>query len=185
MILVIGPTRSGKSEWAEHLAGETGKTVTYVATAQIDPGDRDWIERIAQHRRRRPPEWQTLEIPVELSPIIRASEASGCLLVDSLGTWVANLLSEDDFAWEKTCFELFASLEVAAGEIIFVAEETGWGVVPAYASGRKFRSRLGRLVRELGARAESVYLVTGGMVLNLTSLGIPLPTRQPGVNNSW
>ncbi|MBZ8181260.1 bifunctional adenosylcobinamide kinase/adenosylcobinamide-phosphate guanylyltransferase [Oscillatoria salina] len=178
-ILVTGPARSGKSEWAEYLAIQTGKTVTYVATAEIDPGDREWHERIAQHCQRRPADWQILEIPRELTATIRASEPSSCLLVDSLGTWVANLLSEEDSTWEKTYLDLFASLETGAGTIIFVAEETGWGVVPAYASGRKFRDRLGRLVRELGVRAESVYLVTGGMVLNLSSLGRPLPTQPP------
>jgi len=40
--------------------------------------------------------------------------------------------------------------------------------------GRLFRDRLGTLTRQLGAIAHPVYLVTGGHVLNLSSLGTPL-----------
>jgi len=41
VILVTGPARSGKSEWAETLAMQAGKSVIYVATAQVDPAD--WL----------------------------------------------------------------------------------------------------------------------------------------------
>jgi adenosylcobinamide kinase/adenosylcobinamide-phosphate guanylyltransferase len=69
---------------------------------------------------------------------------------------------------------LLDSLAPIAGTVIFVAEETGWGVVPAYPIGRLFRDRLGELVRKLGIIANPVYLVTGGHVLNLSVLGSPL-----------
>ncbi|MCC5625437.1 bifunctional adenosylcobinamide kinase/adenosylcobinamide-phosphate guanylyltransferase, partial [Nostoc sp. CHAB 5715] len=60
------------------------------------------------------------------------------------------------------------------------AEEVGWGVVPAYPLGRAFRDRLGSLVRQLGVLSDTVYLVTGGHVLNLSILGYPLPIRGEG-----
>ncbi|MBW4681128.1 MAG: bifunctional adenosylcobinamide kinase/adenosylcobinamide-phosphate guanylyltransferase [Microcoleus vaginatus WJT46-NPBG5] len=174
--LVTGPARSGKSEWAETLAAQTGTSVIYVATAQRDPGDVEWQTRIEQHQCRRPAGWRTLEVPVELPATIRSfSQTDTCLLVDSLGTWVANLLDQDVGGWEKTLQDLLTSLDDVAGEVIFVAEETGWGVVPAYPLGRTFRDRLGQLVRRLGAIANPVYLVTGGHVLNLCVLGSPLP----------
>jgi len=44
---VTGPARS-KSEWAETLAMQAGKSVIYVA-AQVDPADSDWLFRIEQH----------------------------------------------------------------------------------------------------------------------------------------
>jgi adenosylcobinamide kinase/adenosylcobinamide-phosphate guanylyltransferase len=96
-------------------------------------------------------------------------------LVDSLGTWVANLLDLDDDTWERTLQNLLEILQLCAADVILVAEETGWGVVPAYPSGRTFRDRLGMLVRRIGAIANPVYLVTCGRVLNLSHLGIPLP----------
>lgn len=174
LILVTGPARSGKSEWAETLADRSGKPVFYVATAQLDPNDREWQSRIEQHRQRRPFTWQTLAVPIALAETIQTVPPNSCLLVDSLGTWLANLLEQDDAAWSKTLETLLDSLRHATSDIIFVAEETGWGVVPAYPIGRLFRDRLGALTRQLGAIAHPVYLVTGGHVLNLSTLGVPL-----------
>ncbi len=176
VILVTGPARSGKSEWAETLANQTNQSVIYVATAIANPDDVEWLTRIEKHRQRRPAEWTTQLVPVELAATIRAySDSSCCLLVDSLGTWVANLLEQDEADWKKTLQDLLESLDQTAGIVIFVAEETGWGVVPAYPIGRLFRDRLGELVRKIGIFANTVYLVTGGHVLNLSALGSPLP----------
>lgn len=175
VMLVTGPARSGKSEWAETLAMQLGKPVIYVATAQVDPADSEWLFRIEKHRCRRPTNWVTLEVPHQLVETIETAPLCNCLLVDSLGTWVANLLDRDDSRWEGIVQNLLLSLEQVAGDVILVAEETGWGVVPAYPIGRTFRDRLGSLVRRLGAIADPVYLVTGGHVLNLSALGSPLP----------
>jgi adenosylcobinamide kinase/adenosylcobinamide-phosphate guanylyltransferase len=97
-----------------------------------------------------------------------------CLLIDSLGTWVANLLELDDISWQKTQTDLLHCLQQTPLTLILVAEETAWGVIPAYPSGRVFRDRLGSLIRQIGTLADTVYLVTAGHVLNLTQLGQPL-----------
>lgn len=178
LILVTGPARSGKSEWAETLAKQTGKPGIYVATATVDPTDLEWVERIEQHRRRRPANWTTVQQPIDLAATILASPASSCLLIDSLGTWVANLLEQDEDNWQKTMQQVLDSLAVVNSDTILVAEETGWGVVPAYPAGRRFRDRLGTLVRRIGAIADAVYLVTGGYVLNLTEIGFALPPNS-------
>ena len=176
IVLVTGPARSGKSEWAESLALKSNNCVTYIATALVNPDDVDWVKRITKHRYRRPEHWLTWEVTeLQLIDAIATSAASSCLLVDSLGTWVASLLDKDATEWEKIVENLLNTLHKATQEIIFVAEETGWGVVPAYPSGRIFRDRLGNLVRRISAICVSVYLVTGGYALNLTTLGSPLP----------
>ena len=178
VILVTGPARSGKSEWAETLAIQSGNSVIYVATSQVDSADSEWLSRIEQHRCRRPKDWVTLEVPQQLVETLKTAPPCGCLLVDSLGTWVANLLEQDDTIWEETVQNLLLSLEQVAGNVILVAEETGWGVVPAYPIGRTFRDRLGNLVRRLGAIAHPVYLITGGHILNLSELGSPLSVAE-------
>ncbi len=176
IILVTGPARSGKSEWAENLALKSNNSVIYLATALVDPDDLDWVQRLDKHRHRRPEHWSTWEVPkLQLIDAIANSPVSSCLLVDSLGTWVANLLDTNDRQWEQIVENLLFTLQQCTQEIIFVAEETGWGVVPAYPSGRTFRDRLGSLVRRIGAISQSVYLVTGGYALNVTTLGSPLP----------
>jgi adenosylcobinamide kinase / adenosylcobinamide-phosphate guanylyltransferase len=175
VILVTGPARSGKSEWAETLAMQSQKAVIYVATATQNSADREWQQRIQRHQQRRPQNWSTLEVPVELSTTLTEAKPNTCILIDSLGTWVANLLFEEEESWENTVQDLLETIELVTVDMIFVAEETGWGVVPAYPVGRTFRDRLGNLVRRLGAISEAVYLVTGGYVLNLSVLGTPLP----------
>jgi adenosylcobinamide kinase / adenosylcobinamide-phosphate guanylyltransferase len=172
IVLVTGAARSGKSEWAEQLATDSVESVTYVATAQENSDDPEWQARIELHRSRRPLNWQTQSVPVHLKDAIANSK--GCLLIDSLGTWLANLLEQSDSDWEKTIADLFLSFEESESLIILVAEETGWGVVPAYPIGRLFRDRLGNLTRRIGAIADTVYLVTGGHVLNLSQLGTRL-----------
>lgn len=178
VILVTGPARSGKSEWAEFLAIQSGKMIVYIATATENPADEEWHQRIHKHQQRRPQDWVTLSVPMELSATLADAKPNTCLLVDSLGTWVANLLEQDEVDWENTLSEFLETVQLVAADMLFVAEETGWGVVPAYPLGRKFRDRLGSLVRQLGTICEVVYLVTGGHVLNLSALGSPLPAPK-------
>ena len=174
VILVTGASRSGKSEWAETLAEQSKQTVVYIATARNNPGDLEWQNRIIRHQQRRPKTWQTLYEPYKLPWIIRNSLPEQCLLIDSLGTWVANFLNLSDRSWLKISENLHESLTMTPSSVIFVGEETGWGVVPAYASGRLFRDRLGHLLRQIGSKADKVYLVTGGYAIDLSILGTPL-----------
>jgi adenosylcobinamide kinase / adenosylcobinamide-phosphate guanylyltransferase len=174
--LVTGAARSGKSEWAERLAIKSGQQIVYVATAKIDLTDTEWQLRIDRHRQRRPADWQIIESAINLpeknlAEIITTAQADQCLLIDSLGTWVASFLEDADEAWSIEQDRLLASLQSPVARVILVAEETGWGIVPAYALGRLFRDRLGTLTRKIGSIADPVYLVTAGRVLNLTELG--------------
>jgi adenosylcobinamide kinase/adenosylcobinamide-phosphate guanylyltransferase len=155
-------------------------SVVYIATASQDASDPEWQQRIQQHQQRRPLDWLTLEVPCQLSHALADAKPHSCILVDSLGTWVTNYLAMDEESWSNTVQELLETVEMVAAKMIFVAEETGWGIVPAYPVGRIFRDRLGNLVRQLGAISDAVYLVTGGYVLNLANLGFPLPSRGKG-----
>jgi adenosylcobinamide kinase / adenosylcobinamide-phosphate guanylyltransferase len=181
LTLITGPARSGKSEWAEQLAhrfaAANAQQVLYVATAQTYPDDPEWQARIDQHRRRRPDHWQVQEVPVALAQAVAQCDRTHCLLIDSLGTWLANLIEQDDATWQKTQHQLLSALSATSADVILVAEETGWGVVPAYELGRTFRDRLGTLAREVGAIATDVYLVTSGYALNLSTLGQPVAAK--------
>ena len=178
--LVTGPSRSGKSEWAEQLAVQSGKAVTYVATALQREDDSEWQLRIQTHQQRRPSSWRTVEAPFDLASLIQAADPNHCLLIDSLGTWLANYWEHSEETWQTLQHDFLASLTQTDSQIILVAEETGWGVIPAYPSGRIFRDRLGALIRAVGAIADPVYLVTGGYALNLRELGTPLGQGEQG-----
>ena len=56
LILVSGPSRGGKSRWAESLLAED-PCVIYIATGTKRDDDPAWVERLRIHRERRPPHW--------------------------------------------------------------------------------------------------------------------------------
>jgi adenosylcobinamide kinase / adenosylcobinamide-phosphate guanylyltransferase len=176
IILVTGAARSGKSEWAEQLAIAQNRSVCYVATGIADDQDLEWQQRIEQHRRRRPVSWSTQEEPYELARLCR--NTSDCLLIDSLGTWVANGLERSDGLWQQSVRDLLAALQQASVPIILVSEETGWGIVPAYPLGRLFRDRLGQLSRQIAREADAIYLIVQGFALDLRQLAQPLPSPE-------
>ncbi|BAS29327.1 bifunctional adenosylcobinamide kinase/adenosylcobinamide-phosphate guanylyltransferase [Limnochorda pilosa] len=109
LILVTGGARSGKSRWAERLAGARGGPVTFVATARVE--DAEMAERVRRHRARRPPEWRTVEAPLGLARVLRdlaaedsrsagagdvarASRKAAPVIVDCLTLLLSNLLLE-------------------------------------------------------------------------------------------
>ncbi len=174
---MTGAARSGKSEWAERLAAQSeqfGQSVVYVATAQRYEGDTDWDRRIDQHIERRPANWRSLEVPFDLAGAIDRALETECFLVDSLGSWVGNALEMNDEDWQLRCQSLISTIKSSVVSLVFVSEETGWGVIPAYPMGRLFRDRLGRLVRELGQLSDQTFLVVAGFAIDVQKIGIAI-----------
>ena len=157
--LVLGGARSGKSELAERLCRGP---VTYVATAV--PRDAGMAERVARHRARRPPSWETIEPgAVGVVEAVRtAGSPAGTLLVDSLTTWVAEA---SGFAVDGP--GLCAALRERRGDCVVVSDEVGLGVHPSTEAGRRFRDCLGELNRAVAAEADRVLLVVAGRALVL------------------
>ena len=58
---------------------------------------------------------------------------------------------------------------------VLVAEETGWGVVPATRVGGMFRDRLGQLSERIQQHADQSWLVIQGRALDLQAFGHPVP----------
>lgn len=174
--LVLGPARSGKSRWAEHLAIQSGQPVVYLATGP-SPTDQDpsWSSRIAAHQRRRPSRWRTLEVGADLAPSLLDLRPPGLALVDSLGTWVAAGLDLDAAAWRLRCAALEQSLRHCAVPVVLVSEQAGWGVVPATAIGGLFRDRLGALEQQLEPLCSGLWLVVAGRALDLRACSVPVP----------
>jgi adenosylcobinamide kinase/adenosylcobinamide-phosphate guanylyltransferase len=165
--LILGGARSGKSRFAEQLATDSQLDVVYIATSQ--PVDGELNRRVALHRQRRPEHWGLVEEPLALADVLRAqARADRCLLVDCLTLWLTNLLMLDDE--ERLDFERQALLDLLPalpGEIIFVSNETGLGVVPLGELTRRFVDEAGLLHQALAARCERVVLTVAGLPLLL------------------
>ena len=165
--LILGGARSGKSRLAEKLAGDSALPVTYIATSQALDGEMS--ERVALHRQRRPDHWGLIEEPIELARVLRENAAPGqCLLVDCLTLWLTNLLMLEDRA--RLAFErdqVLENLAALPGEIIFVSNETGLGVVPLGELTRRYVDEAGWLHQALAERCQRVVLTVAGLPLTL------------------
>jgi adenosylcobinamide kinase/adenosylcobinamide-phosphate guanylyltransferase len=165
--LILGGARSGKSRLAEQLAADSGLAVTYIATSQ--PLDGEMNDRVLLHRERRPAHWGLVEEPLALADtLLRHAAVGRCLLVDCLTLWLTNLLMLEDSA--RLGAERDALLRVMAqlpGEIIFVSNETGLGVVPMGELTRRYVDEAGWLHQALAERCERVVLTVAGLPLTL------------------
>ncbi|NIL15253.1 bifunctional adenosylcobinamide kinase/adenosylcobinamide-phosphate guanylyltransferase [Pseudomonas sp. AN3A02] len=165
--LILGGARSGKSRLAEKLATDSGLSVTYIATSQ--PLDGEMNARIAHHRERRPAEWGLIEEPIELARVLKENATPNhCLLIDCLTLWLTNLLMlEDPDRLNDEREALLQTLATLPGEIIFVSNETGMGVVPLGELTRRYVDEAGWLHQALAERCQRVVLTVAGLPLTL------------------
>ena len=84
IIFISGGTKSGKSEFAEHLAKDT-KNLSYVALSEKNTDDKKWQEKINLHRKRRPKDWNLIETTDLLNTLSKQDDP---LLIDSIGGFV-------------------------------------------------------------------------------------------------
>ena len=173
LILVTGPSRSGKSRWAESLVKDQAK-VTYVATSAARPNDESWQQRMRLHRERRPSHWNLVETDLHLAEDVSGIPEEDAVLVDSLGGFVAWGLELETVEWAQQCDRLLKSLTQRNAPVVVVIEETGWGVVPATAIGGLFRDRLGSLAQQLERYSQSSWLVVQGRAIDLHAFGVPI-----------
>jgi adenosylcobinamide kinase / adenosylcobinamide-phosphate guanylyltransferase len=196
--LIVGGARSGKSTEAElRLSGEP--RVTYLAagpwrssTSPDGLADPEWAARVARHRARRPPWWQTVE-SLDVAGYLR--QRSGAVLIDGIGTWLAGVMDEAGQWGDSDSAPLSRAAELPRGSVqagpdpsavvrsridelvrawrqtaalaVAVTDDVGSGVVPAYPAGRAFRDELGWLNQRLAAESEVVLHVVAGRVTSL------------------
>jgi adenosylcobinamide kinase / adenosylcobinamide-phosphate guanylyltransferase len=184
--LVTGPVRSGKSRYVIEIAQRSGRRVSYVATAIRDDNDVEWDARLTRHVHDRPSTWDSIENASlghdALIALFRDGLDEQCIVVDALGTWLAARIAthidelERDFAsfeaqMDAEATELAHAMLESHAQVVVVAEEVGWDIVPVAASARLFRDVLGRMKQRLAAGADAVFLVVCGFALDLRALG--------------
>jgi adenosylcobinamide kinase/adenosylcobinamide-phosphate guanylyltransferase len=190
-VLVLGGARSGKSVTAEQLLAGRDQ-VDYVATGAVpDASDPEWAARVAIHQERRPPHWATLETrdlegvlapadlpapdpaaPERSAPDLPTGALATPVLVDCLSTWLAGVMDEcglwsagpgADKALAARVDGLLDAWRATRRIVVAVSNEVGSGVVPATASGARYRDELGLLNTRIAAQCQQVWLCTAGI----------------------
>ena len=171
LTLILGGARSGKSSYAQSLAEETRKSVTFLATAQAL--DDEMTARIQKHRAERPSDWETLEIPLGISSHVRQIKTE-VVILDCITLLVSNSLMQfvkDDLvdeapftqALQKEVDELIANIHRGKQEWIIISNEVGLGLVPPYQMGRVYRDLLGWANQQLARTADKVIFMVAGI----------------------
>lgn len=171
LTFILGGARSGKSSYAQTLAEESGKPVTFIATAQAF--DDEMSARIKKHQSERPQNWQTLEIPLDIASRFDSIKAE-VVILDCITLLVTNLIMqfvENDLvneeksiqAIQKEITDLISAIQKSNQEWIIISNEVGLGLVPPYQMGRVYRDLLGRANQRLAKEADSVLFMVAGI----------------------
>jgi adenosylcobinamide kinase/adenosylcobinamide-phosphate guanylyltransferase len=169
--LLLGGARSGKSSYAQRLAEESGKSVTYLATAQAL--DDEMSTRIQKHQSERPAHWQTLEIPLELASHVGEIK-SDVVILDCMTLLATNLLMQfeknelvDEAPFTEAVYrevaDLLAAIRVSKKDWLIISNEIGLGLVPPYQMGRVYRDLLGWANQRLAREADKVIFLVAGI----------------------
>jgi adenosylcobinamide kinase/adenosylcobinamide-phosphate guanylyltransferase len=169
--LILGGARSGKSSYAQSLAEDTGKSVTFLATAQAL--DEEMSTRIQKHRAERRADWETLEVSLDIASHVQRLK-SDVVILDCMTLLVSNLVMQfvkDDLveeapfklAVEKEVEGLIAAMRKQEQNWIIISNEVGLGLVPPYQMGRVYRDWLGWANQRLAREADKVILMVAGI----------------------
>lgn len=178
IVLILGGSRSGKSQFAENLATSYGQRVLYLATAAIY--DSEMAARVQKHRERRSNLWETREETRQLVRVIEELNSNyDVVLLDCLTLWITNLLLDEQIAWmslqeseEHILNEINKLIEACLKKevkIIIVSNEVGLGIVPEHQLGRQFRDIAGYANQICAKYASKVYFIAAGLPITLKS----------------
>ncbi len=176
IILIIGGARSGKSHFAQELAGKLSSNVLFVATGE--PRDEEMQARINEHKKGRPKGWRTIETPINVARQLELHIGNAdVVIIDCLTLLVSNQLGEE-LDYQKAekqvlseIYELITSIKKLDAIFIIVSNEVGMGLVPETKLGRIYRDLLGKANQLVAQHADEVYFMVVGLPVKIKSTG--------------
>ncbi len=172
IIFVTGGTKSGKSEYAEHLAKKV-KNLSYVALSDKNINDNEWQEKINLHRERRPNDWKLIETTDLLNTL---NKEDGPLLIDSIGGFVMENIAKEHNQWLKKLHLLISLLIKRKSITIIVGEQVGWSLVSEYKIGNTYIERIGDLQKRITKISKDNWLAINGRAIKIDEISIEIPT---------
>jgi adenosylcobinamide kinase/adenosylcobinamide-phosphate guanylyltransferase len=143
-------------------------------------------ERIAAHRRNRPPGWLTVEVPVQvaetLTPALLGADtvvldcltllASNVMMdvARTLGDESPSLASSSHQRLRQEIEAILSAIHPFDARLIVVTNEVGEGIVPDNRFARLYRDLLGWANAYLAERASKVFLMVAGLPVDIKLL---------------
>jgi adenosylcobinamide kinase / adenosylcobinamide-phosphate guanylyltransferase len=169
--LLIGGARSGKSAYAQELAGQQGGPVLFCATAEAL--DDEMAARIEVHKSSRPATWDTLEANIDVGERLRQQASRyDAVIIDCITVLVANAIGNGDAMEDPKraiceIDKLVRCLKARQANFILVSNDVGSGLIPENKLGRIYRDCLGQANQKLAACADEVYLLVAGLPVKI------------------
>ena len=171
IIFITGGTKSGKSEFAEHLA-KTFNNLSYVALSKNNLDDKEWQEKIYLHRKRRPKDWILIETTDLLHTL---SKEEGPLLIDSIGGFVMESIGKENKEWVTKMSSLIDLLKKRKNITFIVGEQVGWSLVSEYKIGNTYIERIGELQKKITKISKDNWLAINGKAIKIDEISIEIP----------
>ena len=172
IIFITGGTKSGKSEFAEHLAKDT-KNLSYVALSEKDTNDKEWQEKIDLHRKRRPKDWNLIETIDLLNTLSKEDDP---LLIDSIGGFVMENIDRNNKEWLTKLNSLISLLKKRKSVTFIVGEQVGWSLVSEYKIGNTYIERIGELQKKITKISKDNWLAINGRAIKIDEMSLEIPT---------
>jgi len=170
MILITGGARSGKSAYAEREALSLTSSPVYVATARLDPSDKEFAERIRRHQSDRNEQWINMEEQLHVSRLPLENKVA---VIDCITLWLSNFFSLYKFDAEKSLQAIKTEIDVLRKTDAFffiVSNEIGMGVHAETEAGRKFTDLQGWTNQYIASVADKVVLMVSGIPMTIKDL---------------
>ena len=172
-ILVVGGSKSGKSEIAEEIAKKLagGKKCIYIATMM--PVDDEDIKRIDAHVERRAADFDTVECGRDISSVIKTTDPGATVLLDSVTTLHANEFfpRENNFLIDEyaplRCKRDLLELANSVKNIVFVIDDIFSDAVRYDETTEAFRHGLGYIGSALASECDEVIEAKFGIKIKL------------------
>ena len=172
IIFITGGTKSGKSEFAEHLAKEVDN-LSYVALSENNFDDKEWQNKIKLHRERRPKDWKLIETKDLLNTL---SKEDGPLLIDSIGGFVMESIGKEYKIWSTNLHSLISLLMKRKSITFIVGEQVGWSLVSEYKIGNTYIERIGELQKRITKISKDNWLAINGRAIKIDEISLEIPT---------
>ena len=172
IIFITGGTKSGKSEFAEHLAKDS-KKLSYVALSVNNVDDKEWQKKINIHQKRRSKYWKLIETLDLINTLIKED---GPLLIDSIGGFVMESIDRENNEWLTKMNSLISLLKKRRSVTFIVGEQVGWSLVSEYKIGNTYIERIGELQKRITKISKDNWLAINGRAIKIDEISLEIPT---------